>query len=465
MSRACWSLLCSKPDPPPPPALRGQARRVAYPLAAACLVGLALCPAVARAAWPGVNGRISFTQRVETAGAVAANRDLFATALDGTISRLTTDRRNDEQSSWSPDGMRLAFKRIEESWILDPFGSGTASQMTNDPGSTNPFNTQPAWSPDGQALLIRSNRLHPGNREGDILRVDVDPASPSFGAITTVLVRPGDERYPTYSPDGRFIAFRGDDDGLDSNGDEEIYIVRADGTGLVQITDDDKVDSAPAWSPDGTRLAFESTRGGADHEIYVVDLETGAVTQLTDNAVHDEGPAWSPDGRFIAFTRAADAVAAGDIWVMASDGSGQRALLTTSIAEESPDWQPLPATVGATDAYPRVACADLSIAAGGVASIVSVKVPCDTARRVAAIWEAGADAGSPPAKVEGFECTAAPHSFDQTLVQCDHRGAKKGISFVYRPSSTGAADRAPADAPATSDIATLAITTPPPAGS
>lgn len=397
---------------------------------------LAAVPAVSHAAWPGANGRISYTQRVEPAGGVGANRNLFAMALDGTTSQLTSHPNNEEQSSWSPDGLRLAYKRVEESWILEALdGSGATTQITSDPGSTNPFNTQPAWSPNGRALLIRSNRLHPAVRQGDILRVDVDPGSPTYKEISLVLARPGDERYPTYSPDGTRIAFRGDDDGLDITGDEDIFVVDADGTNAVQLTDDDAVDSAPAWSPDGTRLAFESTRDGTDHELYVIDLASRSVTRLTDNDVHDEGPAWSPDGRFLAFTRADTRTSPGDIWVMQADGTEQRALLTTPIIEESPDWQPLPTSVGALDRYPRTACGDLSLTAAGVASIVAVKVPCPTAQRVAATWEAGADAGTPPAKVEGFTCTAQPHSFDQTLVECDHAGSKKGVSFVYRAAA------------------------------
>ncbi len=399
-------------------------------IAAALLAGL---PAASHAAWPGANGRISYTQRVEAAGGVGANRNLFAMALDGTTSRLTSHPNNEEQSSWAPDGLRLAYKRLEETWILEALdGSGATTQITNDPGGTNPFNTQPAWSPDGRALLIRSSRLHPTVRQGDILRVDVDPASPTYKEISLVLARPGDERYPTFSPDGTRIAFRGDDDGLDLTGDEEIFVADADGTNVVQLTDDDAVDSAPAWSPDGTRLAFESTRDGTDHEIYVMDLASRSVTRLTDNDVHDEGPAWSPDGRFMAFTRADTRTSPGDIWVMRADGTDQRALLTTPIIEESPDWQPLPTTVGALDRYERTACGDLSLTPGGVASIVAVKVPCPTAQRVAATWQQAAAAGAPPAKVEGFTCVARPHSFDQTLVECDHAGAKKGVSFVYR---------------------------------
>ena len=69
---------------------------------------------------------------------------------------------------------------------------------------------------------------------------------------------------------------------------------------------------------------------------------------------------------------------------------------------------------------------------GGVASVVSVKQGCDVALDVASEWQAGARLGAPPEKVRGFDCAAAPHTFDQQLVQCEHRGPKKAVAFVYR---------------------------------
>ena len=110
-------------------------------------------------------------------------------------------------------------------------------------------------------------------------------------------------------------------------------------------------DSAPAWSPDGTKLAFESHGpvGGTDGDIYVLDLRSGAVSQLTGDPpaapVHDEGPAWSPDGTMIAFTSERSDLS-GDIWIMQADGSDPRRLTTTPVLDESPDWQPLPFDVG-----------------------------------------------------------------------------------------------------------------------
>jgi dipeptidyl aminopeptidase/acylaminoacyl peptidase len=196
------------------------------------------------------------------------------------------------------------------------------------------------------------------------------------------------------------------------------------------VYDSGREDSAPAWSPDGTKLAFEvhGPVGGVDGDIFVLDLASGLVTQLTGDPpeapIHDEGPAWSPDGTMIAFT-SQRSDPKGDIWIMQADGSDPRRLTTNVIVDESPDWQPIPFSVGAADESPQP-CGDLSLLPGGVSSIASVATPCRTARRVAERWTPGDD------KVEGFRCTATPHSFDQELIACEHGGDRKGVAFVWR---------------------------------
>jgi TolB protein len=397
------------------------------------LGGAALAAPAADAAWPGVNGRLSLTQRVPAGPGISrANRDIFAYARDGDAGRvrLTSSLDNEEQSSWSPDGRRITFKRRDAVWVVDADGSGLRSltEIVTDGHNS----TQPAWSPDGTQLVFRDNTaLAPAN-VADIWIMDAPIAGAPGGTnIRALVTQPGDERYPSFSPDGTRLVFRGDADGVDSSGDEEIYVADADGSNIVQLTDDDVADSAPSWSPDGTRIAFESERDGADREIYVMHADGTGVVRLTDNDVHDEGPVISPDGRLIAFTRADTPTAAGDIWTMNVDGSGAAPLSETPIIEESPDWQALPIDVGGSG-IARDACGDVSLEPGQIASIVSIKAPCEKAREIAGLWHAGAIAGSPPSRLGSFDCAHALHSFDQTLVQCDHRGIKKGVAFVYR---------------------------------
>jgi TolB protein len=125
---------------------------------------------------------------------------------------------------------------------------------------------------------------------------------------------------------GKKIAFSSDRDG-----DFDIYTIRPDGSGLRRVTNAPGSDSRPEWSPDGTKIAFDSDRDG-DSEIYVKDLATGKVSQLTDNTdprfpglLADRSPAWSPDGTRIAFSSTRDTLAEETyverIYVMKADGS------------------------------------------------------------------------------------------------------------------------------------------------
>jgi WD40-like Beta Propeller Repeat len=417
-------------------------RALALPFAAFAALSLGAHPSTAGAAWPGVNGRIALTQRVPAHDGVRANRDILAFARDGVFSPAIFTRDNEQQSSWSPDGLWVAHTRRDAVYV-GPWDSSREAEPLTKPNDDPINNTQPAWSPDGERIVFRTNRSDPSRNVADIWVMD-SPFGPLPGepSARPLVVRPGDERYPTFSPDGSRLLFRGDDDGIAPSGDEEIYVARADGSEIVALTHDEALDSAPAWSPDGTQIAWESTRDGDDREIYVMDVDGSHVRQLTDNALHDEGPAWSPDGRLITFTRSDTADAPGDVWVMNADGSDPAPLTSTPVIEESPDWQPLPITVDAAD-EPRSACGDLSLLPGGVASVVAVKATCDRALHTARRWQAGAGLGAPRERIGSYRCTAHPHSFDQVLVQCDHRGPKKAIAFVYRePPAAPALDAA-----------------------
>jgi Tol biopolymer transport system component len=140
----------------------------------------------------------------------------------------------------------------------------------------------------------------------------------------------------------------------DRDGDFDIYTIRPDGSGLRRVTNSPSSDSCPEWSPDGTKIAFDSDRDG-DREIYVKDLATGKVKKLTDNTdprfpglQADQSPAWSPDGTRIAFSSNRDTLDelngeayAERIYVMKADGSEVTRLTRSFYYYESDiSWSP-----------------------------------------------------------------------------------------------------------------------------
>ncbi|HEX5619304.1 MAG TPA: hypothetical protein VFX51_12835 [Solirubrobacteraceae bacterium] len=387
----------------------------------ALLIATALAlsaPSVASAAWPGLNGRVAVTQDPRS-------KDVWAFARDGTATQLTFTGNQEEQSSWAPDGRRIAYKRSDEVFVRDVTVDAAPLRLTNKAVSTE-NNTQPGWSPDGASIVFRTNRADPSQNVADIWIMDADGTDER-----PLLVQDGDQRYPALSPDGTMLAYTSND-----GTGADLWIANADGTGARVLFDSGQIDSAPAWSPDSSKLAFEihgPVVGSEYGDVFVMDMRSGMVTQLTSDPVgvpvHDEGPAWSPDGTMIAFTsERSDPL--GDVWIMQADGTDPRRLTANAILDESPDWQPIPFAVGASHRRAR-ACGDLSLLPDGVASIAAVKVSCRKARRIAAAWDPVAP------RVKAFRCASSPHSFDQQLVECERPGARKGIAFVYRTAPTG----------------------------
>ena len=142
----------------------------ALPLAA---LALAAAAPTADAAWPGVNGRISLTQRVPASPGVRANRDVFAYARDSVRTRVTTTLDNEEQSSWSPDGLWIAYKR-REAVHVSPWDGSIPPRALTTPNDDPVNNTQPAWSPDGLRIVFRTNRDEPDGRNvADVWEMDV----------------------------------------------------------------------------------------------------------------------------------------------------------------------------------------------------------------------------------------------------------------------------------------------------
>ena len=125
--------------------------------------------------------------------------------------------------------------------------------------------------------------------------------------------------------------------------------MNADGSGQTRLTNNDAWDQFPSWSPDGSRIAFRSYRDG-DYDIYVMNADGSGLTNLTNNAGRHysarrspDSARWSPDGSRIAFESVRDGN--DEIYVMNADGSGQTRLTDNDAMDWWPSWGPTEAEV------------------------------------------------------------------------------------------------------------------------
>jgi WD40 repeat protein len=182
---------------------------------------------------------------------------------------------------------------------------------------------------DGNWLAFSATR----NGNGDIYLLNVDAALQGSGqvAATRLTTNPASDFDPTWSPDGTRIAFRSQRDGND-----EIYMMNADGTCQRNLTNDAVNDWSPAWSPDGTRVAFAFFDANQFTDLAIINVDGTGLQRLT--TASGEYPTWSPDGTRIAFATARDGNY--EIYVMNADGTDQRRLTNNPAYDMSPAWSP-----------------------------------------------------------------------------------------------------------------------------
>jgi TolB protein len=234
-------------------------------------------------------------------------------AQQPTAVRLTTDGHLKQRPVWSPDGKSLLFTRHQGAtiflFVLTPEDK-TERRLTM--GKDPEFDA--VYSPDGKRIAFSYDKSSPN--QGDI---DVNTCLADGTDIKTVAGTEGKlshEEWPSWSPDGQWIAYSSTKDD-----NQEIYIVKSDGSEKKRLTTEVAIDAHPAWSTDGKKIAFSTSRWG-DLELAVMNADGSGLTRLTKSAGMDDYPCWSPDGKRLAFTSNRDGNL--EIYTMDPDGQNPR---------------------------------------------------------------------------------------------------------------------------------------------
>ena len=306
----------------------------------ATLVALIAGARPGKAAFPGSNGRIAYNCAPNGQEICVVNPDGSAR---GYLTQEDPRQSYDERfPAWSPDGRRIAWVVIgnctNEIYVMNSDRTGLHRVLLEKGERSGMWTIQDlAWSPDGNRLVYGKSFSPSCAQTGssELKRIfTISVAGTGERQVTNG--GPGDwDTAPSWSPDGAWIAFHHEHYGVDDAG---LYVMKPDGSSRRRL--DLRGAGSPDWSPSGAKIAYDCTTTVVEVCVYT---EGGGISRLGVGRM----PAWSPDGTRIAFViepgqNPADVD--GGIYVMAADGTDRREIDSkTGYAYDGrghPTWQP-----------------------------------------------------------------------------------------------------------------------------
>ena len=295
-----------------------------------------------RLSWSPDGKLLAYSDRASLTEAAS----IFLLSLDSMeVRKLTSTRRSrgDYNPEFSPDAKTLAFVRDSQgvqSIYAIPVFAGDERALTSD--TTQKWGL--AWNPDGREIVFAQGqwlwKVSLSGGQPERLQFGQDAVQPSIRRNRLLYVQktlnhgiwrrnlnspvsagPADifmsstrmESGPQFSPDGSKIAFEST-----RSGAYEIWLSHSDGSGLMQLTHfSPALSGTPRWSPDAQQIVFDSRPAG-NGDIFVIDSEGGSPRKLTTEPSNEVVPSWSRDGRWIYF--ASDRTGSYEVWKMPSTG-------------------------------------------------------------------------------------------------------------------------------------------------
>ncbi len=266
---------------------------------------------------------------------------------------VASDASSTAPATTSPASMQigpLTFMREDsdgnwQTWVACE-DLAEATQVTDVEARDSAY---PVWSPDGSRIAFDTNRDDPNPGDDTVIN-DVFTMEPDGGGAIRLTDGAGFHTDPAYSPDGSLIAFASDRGRYPEK--QGIYVMNAtDGSRVRRVTSlppKASTDYAPRFSPDGTRLVFtrdvdEASETGA---LYVVNLDGSGLRKITPGDLYPGDADWSPDGTEIVFEASDPQTSFGGVWIVGSDGSELRSITSTASGVGSQDgfsdavWSP-----------------------------------------------------------------------------------------------------------------------------
>ena len=283
---------------------------------------------------------------------------LFTIDTDGTGQRQITkppDYAIDSLPDWSPDGEQIVFHREftdrpYEIYTVSADGSNEQLVDPTCPGDDEKIceETDPSWSPDGKSIAF--SWAHGGLRQVrgeefiEARGIAVMAVDGSDAKLITQTKGPTstEDAVPIWSPDGSQIAFMRRNVTVKPYDATAIFVAKADGTGERQITPWELNADDASWSPDGELISFRTEQAGSDFvgEIYTVHPDGSGLKQLTDaKGKQVLATSFSPDSAWIVFAMTG-VEERPDLYLMRRDGSDVTPLTRTPEWDSAPAWKP-----------------------------------------------------------------------------------------------------------------------------